>query len=92
VPEDKIALASFSRFDGEVDLDMHAHERNRGNIIFHCSVEVPDVPEGDCGIEHSGGVHHWTDVGQYVIIEDWRDHRAWSTDGTRTVLYVDFRL
>jgi hypothetical protein len=87
VPKDRIVQACFSRFDGEVDLDMHAHRENRGHLVFHLCVELPD---DDVGTEHSEGVFQWKEVGDYLIFDNSRNHRAWSKDGVRTLLFVEF--
>lgn len=62
----------------------------KGVLRYHLALIVPE-PREACGIRVGNDVRHWTE-GKSLIFDDVFDHEAWNdTDGTRVVLFVDFK-
>jgi aspartyl/asparaginyl beta-hydroxylase (cupin superfamily) len=62
----------------------------KGVLRYHLALMVPE-PASECGIRVGNDVRHWTE-GKSLVFDDTWEHEAWNdTDGTRVVLFVDFK-
>ena len=62
----------------------------KGVLRYHLALMVPD-PADSCGIRVGEDVRHWR-AGESLVFDDTFEHEAWNdTDGTRVVLFVDFK-
>jgi beta-hydroxylase len=62
----------------------------KGVLRYHLALKVPE-PRDACGIRVGNDVRHWTE-GKSLVFDDVYEHEAWNdTDGTRVVLFVDFK-
>jgi aspartyl/asparaginyl beta-hydroxylase (cupin superfamily) len=62
----------------------------KGVLRYHLALMVPE-PEDACGIRVGNDVRHWRE-GKSLVFDDTWEHEAWNdTDGTRVVLFVDFK-
>jgi beta-hydroxylase len=62
----------------------------KGVLRYHLALKVPE-PREACGIRVGNDVRHWTE-GKSLVFDDVFEHEAWNdTDGTRVVLFVDFK-
>ena len=62
----------------------------KGVMRYHLALLVPE-PAQSCGIRVAGDVRHWSE-GKSLVFDDTWEHEAWNdTDGTRVVLFVDFK-
>ena len=62
----------------------------KGVLRYHLALKVPE-PADACGIRVGDAVRHWTE-GRSLVFDDTFEHEAWNdTDGTRVVLFVDFK-
>jgi len=62
----------------------------KGVLRYHLGLMVPE-PADQCGIRVGDDVRHWREGGSLVFDDTW-EHEAWNrTDGTRVVLFVDFK-
>jgi beta-hydroxylase len=68
-----------------------AHEGPyRGVLRYHLGVLVP-VPRERCAIRVGGELRHWCE-GKSLVFDDVFEHEVWNdTEGTRVVLFVDFK-
>jgi beta-hydroxylase len=61
-----------------------------GVLRYHLALLVPE-PAGRCGIRVDREVRHWQE-GRSLVFDDVFEHEVWNdTDGTRVVLFVDFK-
>jgi ornithine lipid ester-linked acyl 2-hydroxylase len=62
----------------------------KGVLRYHLAIMVPE-PADACGIRVGNDVRHWHE-GKSLVFDDTFEHEAWNdTDGTRVVLFVDFK-
>ena len=62
----------------------------KGVLRYHLALVVPEPAEA-CGIRVGNDVRHWEE-GKSLVFDDTFEHEAWNdTDGTRVVLFVDFK-
>jgi beta-hydroxylase len=62
----------------------------KGVLRYHLALMVPE-PVDSCGIRVGHDVRHWEE-GKSLVFDDTFEHEAWNdTDGTRVVLFVDFK-
>jgi ornithine lipid ester-linked acyl 2-hydroxylase len=62
----------------------------KGVLRYHLALMIPE-PASDCGIRVGSDVRHWVE-GKSLVFDDTWEHEAWNdTDGTRVVLFVDFK-
>ena len=62
----------------------------KGVLRYHLALMVPE-PADACGIRVGNDVRHWEE-GKSLVFDDTFEHEAWNdTDGTRVVLFVDFK-
>ncbi len=62
----------------------------KGVLRLHLALMVPEPAEA-CGIRVGSDVRHWEE-GRSLVLDDVHEHEAWNdTDGTRVVLFVDFK-
>jgi len=91
---DRVSLVAFSRLRAGNELKPHEHS-NKGHLIFHMGVEIP---EGDVGIQTSDSsgasrIHKWKEPKDWLLFDDNKTHNAWNwTSGDRVVFYLDLRF
>jgi beta-hydroxylase len=62
----------------------------KGVLRYHLGLIVPGVP-GSCRIRVGNDVRPWAE-GKSLVFDDTFEHEAWNdSDGTRVVLFVDFK-
>lgn len=62
----------------------------RGVLRYHLGLIVP-APHEQCAIRVGAEVRHWRE-GQSLVFDDVYEHEVWNdTEGTRAVLFVDFK-
>ncbi len=62
----------------------------KGVLRYHLALKVPE-PASSCGIRVGDDVREWEE-GKSLVFDDTFEHEAWNeTDGTRVVLFVDFK-
>lgn len=62
----------------------------KGVLRYHLGLIVPDPP-GSCRIRVGNDVRPWVE-GKSLVFDDTWEHEAWNdSDGTRVVLFVDFK-
>lgn len=62
----------------------------KGVLRYHLGLIVPGAP-GSCRIRVGNDVRPWAE-GKSLVFDDTFEHEAWNdTDGTRVVLFVDFK-
>jgi aspartyl/asparaginyl beta-hydroxylase (cupin superfamily) len=84
-----MTTAMFSIFSPHKRIPPHGGPY-KGVLRYHLALMVPE-PAEDCGIRVGDAVRHWTE-GKSLVFDDTFEHEAWNdTDGTRVVLFVDFK-
>ena len=62
----------------------------KGVLRCHLALKVPEPAEG-CRIRVGNDIRHWVE-GETLVFDDTWEHEAWNeTDGTRVVLFIDFK-
>ncbi len=84
-----LTTAMFSIFAPHKRIPPHGGPY-KGVLRYHLALMVPE-PADQCGIRVGNDVRHWTE-GKSLVFDDTWEHEAWNdTDGTRVVLFVDFK-
>jgi beta-hydroxylase len=84
-----MTTAMFSIFSPHKRIPPHGGPY-KGVLRYHLALMVPE-PRESCGIRVGNDVRHWTE-GKSLVFDDVFEHEAWNdTDGTRVVLFVDFK-
>ncbi len=83
--------------DGDVldlrpaEADPGARRPVQGRAALPPGADGPGAAPTVCGIRVGNDVRHWTE-GKSLVFDDVYEHEAWNdTDGTRVVLFVDFK-
>jgi ornithine lipid ester-linked acyl 2-hydroxylase len=84
-----MTTAMFSIFSAHKRVPAHGGPY-KGVLRYHLALMVPE-PREACGIRVGNDVRHWTE-GKSLVFDDVFEHEAWNdTDGTRVVMFVDFK-
>jgi len=84
-----MTTAMFSIFAPHKHIPPHGGPY-KGVLRYHLGLMVPE-PASECGIRVGDDVRHWAE-GKSLVFDDTWEHEAWNhTDGTRVVLFVDFK-
>jgi ornithine lipid ester-linked acyl 2-hydroxylase len=84
-----MTTAMFSIFSPNKRVPPHGGPY-KGVLRLHLALMVPE-PADACGIRVGNDIRHWTE-GRSLVFDDTFEHEAWNdTDGTRVVLFVDFK-
>jgi beta-hydroxylase len=84
-----MTTAMFSIFAPHKRIPAHGGPY-KGVLRYHLGLMVPE-PREQCGIRVGNDVRHWSE-GKSLVFDDVFEHEAWNdTDGTRVVLFVDFK-